>query len=378
VVVIISLLTGGLGVVISDAATGGAGSLWQRVLSAAGASGESYLPSGFYSSPTVMSETGAFAANSLLMCAAVCLVLALLLWLRHSSPKLTYIIAGLAILEIFTFGRASITTFDLAAIRQPEAEQLLATHPGDYRILQLSRPNNAMYTGAQDIWGYDPFVMGRYGQFMAFSQGGDPDEVTVNVSFKRPQPLYDMLRCRYVLISKQGSVQIGEIGNPMPRLQLIQDYAVLTGRDDIFAALTAPAFDPRHEVILETAPHPQPVKSVQQGTVKLVDSSTDQLTIQANLPQPAILLITDAYSENWKAVPLADSAQQQYQVLPANYVLRAIPLAAGKHHLRLEYSPPAIRIGKWISVAAVIIYLICLTWYLLLIYRRPGPIPTPL
>jgi hypothetical protein len=47
--------------------------------------------------------------------------------------------------------------------------------------------------------------------------------------------------------------------------------------------------------MLETTPDPAPAPTIEPGTVKLVNSSTDHLTIEADLPAPAILLITDPY-----------------------------------------------------------------------------------
>ncbi len=44
-------------------------------------------------------------------------------------------------------------------------------------------------------------------------------------------------------------------------------------------------------------------------------------------------------------------------MLPANYVLRAIPLGAGTHRLRLEYCPRGFRVGVWVSVAALAAWL---------------------
>lgn len=35
--------------------------------------------------------------------------------------------------------------------------------------------------------------------------------------------------------------------------------------------------------------------------------------------------------------------------MPANYVLRAIPLAAGEHRLRLIYEPLYFHLGLWVS-----------------------------
>jgi uncharacterized membrane protein YfhO len=88
----------------------------------------------------------------------------------------------------------------------------------------------------------------------------------------------------------------------------------------------------------------------------VVAESTDFLDIKADLRSPALLLVTDGYSAGWRAAPLEPGPQARYDVLPADYVLRAIPLAAGRHHLRLEYSPSAFRVGRWISAASLLGY----------------------
>lgn len=60
---------------------------------------------------------------------------------------------------------------------------------------------------------------------------------------------------------------------------------------------------------------------------------------------PAILLVTDGYNKDWQASPLSGSVQTRYEVMPANYVLMGIPMAAGHHLLRLEYALPGFRLG---------------------------------
>ena len=50
--------------------------------------------------------------------------------------------------------------------------------------------------------------------------------------------------------------------------------------------------------------------------------------------------------------------------MPANFILRAVPLAAGRHRLRIEYSPKAFRVGKWVSIVSLIIYAGFLGWHL--------------
>ena len=106
----------------------------------------------------------------------------------------------MAMAEIFIFGRASLSTFDLASIRVPEIEKILSGHAGDYRIFNVANSNSAMITGMQDIWGYDSVVLRRYAEFMTFTQGYSPDEATQYVTFSRIHRLYRMLRCRFAFI----------------------------------------------------------------------------------------------------------------------------------------------------------------------------------
>jgi hypothetical protein len=242
--------------------------------------------------------------------------------------------------------------------------KFLAERPGDYRILMTLGENTAMSLGALDMWGYDAVVPRRYAQFMAFTQGLNPDAATKDLLFTRLDPLFAMLRWRYAFeYDKDGNLKGSQPNDPpMGRLQLIRTYRVLTNRDEIFAAMAAPSFDPRKEVILETAPNPPPAFAGEKNEVKLLASSTDSLIIEANLPSPAILLITDNYSESWRARPLGETAQASYEVLPANYCLRAIPLAAGHHKIQVEYLPTGFVIGKWISLVTAVIYLGLLGW----------------
>ena len=113
--------------------------------------------------------------------------------------------------------------------------------------------------------------------------------------------------------------------------------------------MRGPGFDPRKEVILESSPSLIPVASEDTGTARVTESSSDYLIIEADVKQPSILLIMDIYTSAWRAVALPGSAQPHYDLQPANYILRAVPLAAGHHRLRVEYAPPAYQMGIWIS-----------------------------
>nr|HID58942.1 hypothetical protein [Desulfobacterales bacterium] len=369
-ILVFGLFVGTVGAYIRYSAnsTDSAG-LWQEIMHAVHSTHESYLPARYCANPQFIQEAGYFASNSLMTSAGTCLLLCLILFLSMFFQKMVYATALLAMLEIFIFGKVSLLTFDIESIRVPEIRRILSKHPGDYRILNLERPNSAMIIRMEDIWGYDSVVLRRYAEFMTFTQGYSPDEATQYVKFSRFHPLYRMLRCRFAFIPSGGKIGIIEEKNIMPHLQLIQDYIVIKDRNRILNMMEDASFDPCKKVILEAYPNPEPVISKEKGAATVVASSTDYLVIEADLPHPSILLITDVYSNGWRAKALPGSTQKRYDVMPANYILRAIPLSGGHHRIRVEYVPLTFQVGKWISIVAVILYMTLTGWYLLRTHR---------
>ena len=119
--------------------------------------------------------------------------------------------------------------------------------------------------------------------------------------------------------------------------------------------LLDPAFDPRRVVLLETAPEPPPAPAGgAPGQVHLLASDTDHLDLEVDTPGAAVLLVTDSFARGWRAVAMGPAPQPRYEVLPANVALRAVPLAAGHHRLRLEYAPGGFRAGRVISLVALL------------------------
>ena len=154
---------------------------------------------------------------------------------------------------------------------------------------------------------------------------------------------------------------------PLPQAQLVGAATVVPERDAMFARLLSPTFNPTSVVYLESAPTIAPAGHNVSGYARVVGQDTDEMLIEAECSDPAILLVTDNYAQGWQASGLPGSAQQRYEVMPANYCLRAIPLSAGKHRLLLEYSPPGWLLGKRITTVSLLVF--CLG---ILVAIRPG------
>jgi len=336
---------------------------WPRLMNVSRASGESYLFPQLYDNAEFVAQSQHRAAMSLFIAAGVCAFLGGILTFATRQPRALFGAIVLGAVEMFIFANSTRATFDSAITVNSGEKTFLDEHPGDYRIMNVANPNSAMLIGAQDMWGYEATVVRRYAEFMTWSQGGDPDKAMSYVKFVRYDPLFAMLRLRYVFGQHGNELQIGDAPEPpMPRLQLISSYRVLQDRSEIFQALRSPAFDPAHEVILESEPQPRPSRAEKAETAHIVAASTDALEIEADVEQPSILLITDSFTPSWRAVALLGSTQTKYQLLPANYILRAVPLAAGYHHLRVEYNRDTLVIGESISIVAGLAFLAALGW----------------
>jgi hypothetical protein len=337
---------------------------------------ESYLPPGNYSDAGFIAGSARFAAIGLWIAAATLVFSSALVWGANRRRWAAYLLALMVVAEVFTFARLNRPTFSLASIQTPGFGQVLKEQIGSNRILNLADPNSAMSTGAFDIWGLDPYVPLRYAQFIAWTQGSDPNLASQYVTFKGSNRYLDMLRLRAVLYRAEGGegpMQAAEGGNPMPQVQLVHDWRLVAGRDAIFSAMAAPDFDPRRTVILESPPSIAPGQAVSSSeSARIVDQTTDRLTIEADVSQPAVLLVTDSYSDGWRATALPGSSQAEYRVMPADYTLRGVPLQAGRHRLLLEYRPRAFVVGAWISSVLVVVYAVALA-ALVRRRRRLGP-----
>jgi hypothetical protein len=315
-----------------------------------------FLSKSAFTSTPFIAATSAQFIRSLVIGAACLLLAAVLLALPKSRRRIAC--GGMllmAVIELACFAQTSLKTFQIGPAYPPAIARGLAQDPGDYRI-RCGNPNSAMTAGTLDIGGSDPSGLLRYMRYLDFTRGIDYDTAPFGTPPKRfDRRALRMLLCRYLITESKNTYAI--ITNNLPRLLLVDRFRVMTNYHEIFSTLTNASFHVEQEVILESQPAPAPQPDGQKGAVKILDSSTDSLTVEADTKAPCLLLITDAYSSGWRALALPGSSQDRYQIMPANYCLRAIPLAAGHHLLRVEYSPLGFRIGKVVSIAAWAIFI---------------------
>jgi len=359
----------------------GGGGTWAWLLETIGQSEESYLPSERYQQAAFIRSSESVAAGSIGWAAATLGAICLLLWLTRRNPRAAYGLIVLATVELCVFARASLVTTEPDSHYPVEwLDAIRAAPPGDFRVVNGPLPrlgeidflDQGMSLGIKNLWGYDPGVLKRYAQTLASAQGADPDEAHQYLQIGRASAgLLQMLRCR-IALGWQGDLRSTmELDSPLPVAQLVPNWVVREKRDAALALINAPDFDPRKMVVLESSPGIVADHDGVSGPAEVVDSSTDWVEIRTTTPGPNILLITNNFSAGWRVVPLEATSQTQYQIIPANFTLMAIPLQAGSHHLRIEYLPTAFRVGKWISIIALLGYAGIFSGWLIR-RRQPG------
>jgi hypothetical protein len=111
---------------------------------------------------------------------------------------------------------------------------------------------------------------------------------------------------------------------------------VIPKPDDQLARLKDPNWDPRQTVVLaETAsPAPTALLSTARSQVDLRTYTTRRIELETESTMPGYVLINDAWDPDWSATVNGQPAP----VLPADFMLRAVPIPAGDSQVVMTYN----------------------------------------
>jgi len=246
------------------------------------------------------------------------------------------------------------------------------------------RPSAAQRVGVEIVGGYDPLVSRRMAVYTDRMAGLEPEFTDACVRCELI-PLdrgwrgwwLDWLNVRYV-VSRQDllrrgflprkefreetgpSVVVFENIEARSRVTLHRRWVTVSGPEEAVERMMAS----RQVPVLVVEGGPPPPAKVDVGTARLREHEGDRLVIDVTATSDAMLLVASTWAPGWRATVDGRAAQ----VLPANLALRAVPVPAGEHEVRLEYRAPGFRSGAAVSGASLV--LLALGW--LLASRRRG------
>lgn len=347
-------LVAAVGSGVAAVIVGAYGPAWQSVLGMIERTGESYVTTPEFRDPAFVGRAIRAAWTQFAMTAVVfgLLAAAFAAW-RRVPARAAWVVVGIALVEMFVAARTDRASGPPDLPYPAVWAQAMVRPPGRVMTVAEDWANVAMRAGFLDAYGYDPTVLKRYAMFLAVSQGEDPSKADFVPKVKRPSPLLGALRVGPVFYFRGNQPGMRVLANPLPRFAWIHQHQTLADAAEVFAVLGHEGLDLRKTVLLETPPDPAPAEGP-DGTVKVLADTPERIDIDAATPVPAVLLMTDAYAPGWRVVDLAGT--HHYDLLPADGALRAIPLQAGTHRIRIEYVAPLFAAGAWISgLTAVVI-----------------------
>jgi hypothetical protein len=148
------------------------------------------------------------------------------------------------------------------------------------------------------------------------------------------------------------SLHVYDLADPWPRAYVACRVEVESEPARALEKALAAGFDPRRDVVLARAAP----AACQGGSVVRQPASPGDESYAVEADAPGVLVLRDSYTPSWRAT--IDGAPAP--LLRANGRHRAVPVAAGRHAVRVFYDPPLLRPGLAISGLALLIVAVAL------------------
>jgi len=297
------------------------------------------------------------------------------------SPKILKVgILGLILLDLGIFGMRFVTPVDPGQyLNKNSTLQFLEKDKDLYRVLPLE--NTGLYENMGEIHrisslnGYHPYILRRYLEFVNIINKKPPSHmVSSSIHLTNyNSSLVNLLNTKYLLSAEKieskkfrlvwdEDLKVYENKEFLPRAFIVHRAKLIKERDKIFEELTNPQFHPWNSVILEEEP---PVgmsgdfSVPEESYVEFVNYSPNNFQVKVDLAKKGFLVLSEIYYPGWKAY--VDGKEEK--IYQADYILRAIYLAPGKHDIRFIYDPLSLKVGTHISSITALFLL------LVIIYR---------
>lgn len=198
-------------------------------------------------------------------------------------------------------------------------------------------------------------------------------------------PWLSLLNVRYLIVSRpfdnpppflrevfRGSSTVYELTSALPRATVVGEYSVVRPAGAILDSISGGQVDVARRTLLTEDPH-LALGPVEGATDSITHYGLQRVEVEVSTPGPALLRLADLYYPYWTATVDGRPAP----VLRADYLLRAVPVPAGRHRVVFAYRSPVVRRGLEISLASLVLVLLLIAvgWWRGRAPARGGPVP---
>lgn len=155
-------------------------------------------------------------------------------------------------------------------------------------------------------------------------------------------------RGRFRLVHS-GDVKIYRNLDNLPRAYLVGKALSVGSDEEALNIMRQGDFDPHSLVLLHGVPA-EDFGWAGSRPAEIVRYLPEEVILRTHSEKPAYLVLSDAYYPGWRA--FVDG--QEFPILRANVIFRAVALPAGEHTVAFRYMPASLRTGAVVSLAALL------------------------
>jgi len=328
----------------------------------------------------------------LLILLTTCLLLLLTLFSNRQRYKTVFLFLALLVqsYDLISFG-LSYNTASPKYLAYPEtnAVRFLKKDTSLYRVVTVGDFMHNAFSpfGIDDIGGYSPFYPKQYGEFLHVSQHGIgaplPHSFSRWVRFKKLDlPMLSLINTKYLLMPPSGvaarphfrlvydkEIRIYENTQAFPRIFFVPEYTYCRSPSETLERLCSfEVSDFKDKVLLEAPPsgyHPgkgDAVLEPSEADIDIISYKPDSIDLRISCSRKGFLVISNGFDPGWKAqVDGVDT-----EILRANYIMQALPIDQGNHHVEIAFRPAIVVVSMAISSLG---WLILILWIGILVVR---------
>jgi hypothetical protein len=286
-----------------------------------------------------------------------------------SKPAIAGLIIAALFVELYLtyFPRIPRMNQDEVLQKRPY-ELLFGKDPGFYRVASVFNATFGANYHYYDINGCTPVALGHYFRFiheMANLPVPRERKHTLNAALFCPDTVFSskILGIKYAIISveyKEGYVELMTAPQVMPRAVLVKDAIVLPRLEEHLQRIKRPDFNPWRQVLLESLPNQneQPTPKIteplpKENNVTITKYQPNRIELQSVSDSDTYLVLSELFYPGWHAYV----DDNKVQILRADYLLRAIPLTAGRHNIVFVYRPASFLAGAALTLLTLLVFI---------------------
>jgi hypothetical protein len=243
--------------------------------------------------------------------------------------------------------------------------QFLKADPSMYRVCDLTQTVPAnwwAYHFIESVGGYSSAKMRLYQDMLDVAAPGPGREPVPGNSMIINPFLWSILNVKYIVSDRplypgvEPAFQSQEMGvmvyrndETLPRAWFVDTLRVESDRRKLLEHLRDGTFDARRVAYVEKTfdgMSAMGTDSTSSATVK--ERSNHRLVLSTTSSAAQMLVVSEMFYSEWKAT--IDG--KPVETIKTNFLLRGVPVPAGKHTVEFRYESPSFEQGRTISLAA--------------------------